>query len=1352
MKKALLLFSLIVCFSLLPWPVVAVLIEGTEAVSFPLGIGIIKSDYITGLYDWNITRRSEHEWKVCVTPNEVLNASLSKVLGKSFNESVVNSLITTHFKQETINKTVFSNDLKKLAVMPIKRASGAEIRINSFPRSTLDFSKSKIEEPYCFSLIDTNDTTGFEVEIGFNTTLIAQYEDDEGYIIYRNGTFFIAYDDQTVEVWSWWDGNYTWTRGFIPFPIASYCGKSFESANLIAGIEKTSTNVNNNTINVSWTGAPYGSVTEPDWSAYNGTINASFYPDANTTDPGDKKNYTTTIIPWLNYATSACYDYFGIKFQCATEDQLGFDFDCYYQMSSGTKTANEFSYLELVQLNQTNWIGLFNHSLSEWNASCSVTGECIGVILADVNGSHFNTTIDSNAASFNDNRLKCDTADVCWENLTYSISNGEYELWMSASDNFWVSTDNSTWVQGFSSNPKKVISSLTVTNNNLNIYLWSNDTAAIGYADRFTLVPVNLFNSGTNLTFSWEDINKDIINITFTIEAPGGTNYTYQTNFSLLDDFENVTDWVSTGGNNDALKPVAETTRVKEDTQSMNASTDISLAGGNSATIQKFDATAGTAKDVSNITGVGEGNPTQGFQSVWEYVADLDNLSPTAGHQQLSFGNDSGNRMLNTYGKENFTVAGWNLLTFDLTARNAAGRPDYTNMTLHYIVVRNSGTADFDSFFDNWVLFDSPDLYWNGYNSFQANPAINETGAYTIYADIWHDTLTGPITNGTSHSFDVTNQTNYTLFYDIQPPETSNLTQGIIFDYNAATVTNITDVVFEWNGTNYTPTDYATSAGQDVYNSTNITLQLQSANNTATNFRWYFTINYTSATDKITRTAQATQNAIYVYSIDDVSYNDSFILEGDTIIMLLNTTNITDNGTITAQFEWNGTNYTNASFNPATNTINWTSAIISIPTIPSPNNSQVITGLGWINLTFEGTEKWRSLGNATTVYRNVIDNCTVGSQKAYEIWHSDEVSKINITLDADITLNITLPNGANTSHSFQTRNNITLDICVFPDFLNVTITNMEIQYWNDTHSTRNYFLTNVNADNTTNYLQLWSLNQSDTGYDGITFTVQNNTGSYEAGLTLKFNRYRFDEGAFSTVAMARTDSTGKAFTYLQLYDAWYAIIAEDSTGNVLNSFERRILTSDGITLVITYEDLVKFWEYNKVRASCTFNATGSDVLRATVTDPTGLMGTAHMQVWRMQPLGQTRICDSTGSGASVIVLCDNITNDAFYEFRVWANFSGTNFTIDCPEFDDFLDLSITTDRFSRDGIIITLLFGLTMMFSAVGNIPISLFMLVLSIGAAFLMQVNVFSKEIFFIILSLTILIIFRILRHKRHG
>ncbi len=165
----------------------------------------------------------------------------------------------------------------------------------------------------------------------------------------------------------------------------------------------------------------------------------------------------------------------------------------------------------------------------------------------------------------------------------------------------------------------------------------------------------------------------------------------------VLDDFEdNWSNWALDGPNNDGLAAIQESSIVQVGSSSINLRVDASLTAFNEGawvnTSENFD--------VSAITGVSSGAPTQGEMKVWIYANNLSELDQI----QFWFGNNGSN--VTRFGE--LTVADtaltedtWVEITADLTTGTTAGTPDWTAMDFMRIQTdHQAGATDYNVYFD----------------------------------------------------------------------------------------------------------------------------------------------------------------------------------------------------------------------------------------------------------------------------------------------------------------------------------------------------------------------------------------------------------------------------------------------------------------------------------------------------------------------------------------------------------------------------------------------------------------------------------------------------------------------------
>lgn len=285
--------------------------------------------------------------------------------------------------------------------------------------------------------------------------------------------------------------------------------------------------------------------------------------------------------------------------------------------------------------------------------------------------------------------------------------------------------------------------------------------------------------------------------------------------------------------------------------------------------------------------------------------------------------------------------------------------------------------------------------------------------------------------------------------------------------------------------------------------------------------------------------------------------------------------------------------------------------------------------------------------------RFLLDNCTSSNATALNFTLYDE-DGLNLTRgNMEITLYYWSPSNMSfiSNVSFIFTNNTSFGICIFP---NETITaNATITYTADTYSQRSYYLINVNLTNSTRYVNLYLLKDS----DGVVtnFYVENSYGTAQEEVVVKFERYYIGTNNYYTVAMIMTDEDGYGVTRLKPYDVLYRFTGE-RYGSYLDSWSPINIVPDpvtdeaSITRVITGELLGEVYDYmNRVYAICSYNNV-TTVLRCEVGDTSGIIQQSRFLVDRLGVVSWTNVYDDTqaSSGHTFTYTVTNTTNNTYW--------------------------------------------------------------------------------------------------------
>lgn len=258
----------------------------------------------------------------------------------------------------------------------------------------------------------------------------------------------------------------------------------------------------------------------------------------------------------------------------------------------------------------------------------------------------------------------------------------------------------------------------------------------------------------------------------------------------------------------------------------------------------------------------------------------------------------------------------------------------------------------------------------------------------------------------------------------------------------------------------------------------------------------------------------------------------------------------------------------------------------------------------------------------------------------FEHFHEESLDEINASLD--ITFEPTVYGNQSNNYSFAFSENHSHSICISPPWASYTSDAFGI-YYSTTHSQRSYYVYNGTLTNTTQNIELYSLNSSDS--DAVVIYIRDATGLFVEDVYIKVQRYYPGTGTYQTVAYLRTDEDGKDMTYLYLNDVYYTFILEQA-GVVVNTISPRTITDtvddpEEITFSLTGEDL-DYYQYGSISVGCAWN-NATFILRCTVSDSSNFMVESCLTTDRLGILAPENI-NETCSYDSAVTHVHNITN------------------------------------------------------------------------------------------------------------
>ena len=263
-------------------------------------------------------------------------------------------------------------------------------------------------------------------------------------------------------------------------------------------------------------------------------------------------------------------------------------------------------------------------------------------------------------------------------------------------------------------------------------------------------------------------------------------------------------------------------------------------------------------------------------------------------------------------------------------------------------------------------------------------------------------------------------------------------------------------------------------------------------------------------------------------------------------------------------------------------------------------------------------------------------------------YHEKDLVPINASLD--ITFNILNPQENQTDNaSVSFDENESHHICMYPGNYSYEVDAFGV-YYSDTHSQRSYYVVNGTLTNSTQTVNLYSLNA--TNSDAVVIYVKDADGLFVEDVYIKVQRYYPGTNTYNTVAYLNTDEDGKDMTYLYLNDVYYKFILEQNSV-VMNEISPRTITDtvddpEEITFSLTGED-IEYFQIGDVSAGCTWN-NATFTLRCTVSDSSNLMTESCLKTDKLGILAPETINETCDTGSAVTHIHVIGNNNGTYKY------------------------------------------------------------------------------------------------------
>jgi len=309
----------------------------------------------------------------------------------------------------------------------------------------------------------------------------------------------------------------------------------------------------------------------------------------------------------------------------------------------------------------------------------------------------------------------------------------------------------------------------------------------------------------------------------------------------------------------------------------------------------------------------------------------------------------------------------------------------------------------------------------------------------------------------------------------------------------------------------------------------------------------------------------------------------------------------------------------------------------------------------WFNWTLDyGTQSRNFLVNQTVLPISLVD---CGAPNATPVLNfialdeeknsTDYVTNTTLNLEIDI---ITNDPSVSKKMNFGFTGGYNYSVCV--DNANASFSvNAIMEYYSEGFANRKYYLRDVTLGGTSepHLVNLYHLN--DTKASDIIMTVTDqNTGERVENAYINVLRFYPETGNYRSVEIAKTDELGQTLSKMILADVFYKFIIT-LDGEIKHDSEvQRLLSATKNFYIIRESNILESAAAIKgIPVSVTCSET-TKTCRMTWSDPSGLVGRAKLEVYRLNHLGKTLLSEqsmSAAAGTLVYTIAENVTGNEY---------------------------------------------------------------------------------------------------------
>ena len=322
----------------------------------------------------------------------------------------------------------------------------------------------------------------------------------------------------------------------------------------------------------------------------------------------------------------------------------------------------------------------------------------------------------------------------------------------------------------------------------------------------------------------------------------------------------------------------------------------------------------------------------------------------------------------------------------------------------------------------------------------------------------------------------------------------------------------------------------------------------------------------------------------------------------------------------------------------------------------------------WTAEAYEGGQLWSTgTGSFTSNFTNITwsiantpDTCTT---LRYRFTAFDEQSRgiTNFSMKTSFVIisGIAPNNDYNTTIDYNVNNVGDVQLCIDSADTDVFKLTAMTEYYGDvengTHSTSNYYITNVQSSTPEVNFTMGMLPTNSTAL--VLLKVVDNAQTALQDYTIYVQKYYVEDNSYQLVRMAKTNDNGEDIIPLEFYNAWYRFLVYDTSQNLVYIGSNTKVYSGTLTITISPATITETLnKFKLITTSLAYtNNTDTGTFTLIYSDGSGAAQTVCLAVHRQTISVYETVCESCLTSASGTIYCTiNNTLEGTYTANAYA--------------------------------------------------------------------------------------------------